>query len=164
MQESDLNRVINKSFRQIGFSHKMQDPPKAVATTFGKNPFDGFSVFDGKAVYWESKLVKGYKALAFASIRDHQIEALTEISKQSGDSGSILPIILWGIYEPRRTKKILAFHIDFVLERMANGEKSIKKVEVERLVEDGWSVDVRKEYCDAKELVRKVSWPKNSGS
>lgn len=135
MKESDINRIINSNFYKAGFSHKIQDPPKEVAMRFNKNPFDGFSVFDGKHYFWETKLSKGYKALPFSNIRDHQIESLKRI-KINGDYKTTRSLIIWCVWEARKAKELYFFDINMILYRISKGDKSITKKELLKLRED----------------------------
>lgn len=147
MRESDFNRIIAKSFEaRNGFGYKIPDPPKEIALRSGANPFDGMAAIDGSAYWWETKLNKGYSAFAFSKIRDHQIEALRGIHENVTDNQ--YPIVIWAVYEPRKTKKLFVFDIAYIIARIENGDKSIKKKEVEQFEKDGLFVEVNKEDVD----------------
>jgi penicillin-binding protein-related factor A (putative recombinase) len=152
MQEKDLNRIINKTFAERGFSHKLQDPPQAVAKTFGKNPFDGFAMVDGVPIYWEAKLNKGYSALSFSKIQEHQLDSLLTL----GDSGFAFPLIMWGIYEPRKVKHIYTFDIDFISSLIQQGKKSITKKELLEFHEKNMYVEIKKEYFDIDQFWHRI--------
>lgn len=153
MDEKVLNRDINRTFNEHGWSHKLSDPPKAVATTFGKNPFDGFSVVGGKHLYWESKLLKGYQAFPFARIRDHQIEALTKIKAASPEAHAW---IIVGVWESRKLYDLYFFDICSINYLIERGDKSVKKKELLRLHNEGWSLPVVKKTFDVQSLWEKI--------
>lgn len=138
---------------QYGFAHKLQDPPKAVTESFGKNPFDGFAVVEGQSIYWEAKLLKGYKAFAFSSIRDHQLEALKDIRAAKPDAQCW---IVLGIYEPRKSKHLYFFDIDHITYLINEEMKSIKKKELNVLWRGGWYVEIKKEGFDVPSIWRKI--------
>lgn len=151
MKEKDINKVINKSFAEHGFSHKIQDPPQAVATTFGKNPFDGFSVVDGIHYYWETKLIKGYKAFSFSSIQPHQNESLTQI-KYSGKFQDTRSLVIFAVWEPRKTKELYIFDIGYINYLINQGVKSIKKKEILQYREQEKYLEIKKEKFDYEKL------------
>ena len=124
MKEKDLNSIINRSFSQYGFSHKIADGIGGISV---QNPFDGFSVMHNLPWYWESKLLKGYKAFNFKKIEDHQIENLLKI--KNGLGNNCCSLIILGVFEPRQYFDIFFFDISYIVKLM-NKKKSILKKEL----------------------------------
>ena len=123
MQESDLNRIVNKKFSSLGFSHKISDGVGGVSV---QNPFDGFSVFQKMPWYFESKLLKSYQAFNFKKIEDHQFNSLWKIYQEI----MAYCLILVGVYEPRKYFDLFLFDIDIIPLAKSIGKKSILKKEL----------------------------------
>lgn len=94
MTESQLNHMIDESFKQHGYSYKIPDAPRKNAAS---RPFDGFAVIPEGNIFWETKLIKAYRAFPFSMILQHQIDALTEIDAVEAYNETI-PLIILGIY------------------------------------------------------------------
>lgn len=141
MKESDLNAYITSNLQKIGFVHKIADPPKVVATTVGKNPFDHFGINPYYIFYTESKLIKGgYSAFSFSSIREHQIDNLVAIStirdtfyKEIADR--IISCIVLGVYIPRKELSLFFFDIRCITNLIRDGFKSVSKKDLLKLKE-----------------------------
>jgi hypothetical protein len=123
MKESDLNRIINKTFLRECFSHKISDP---LGGSGVKNPFDGFSVFKKMPWYWESKLIKEYQALNFRKIEDHQFDSLWKIYSEI----MAYCLILVGVYKPRKYFDLFLFDIDTINLAKSVDKKSFLKKEL----------------------------------
>jgi len=125
MNEQQLNTIINNSFKKIGFSHKIADPVGGMGV---ENPFDGFSILPGKPVYWESKLLKGYKAFNFQLIKQHQYDNLIVIKNLLPDSYCLIFV---GVFVPYKYFDLYAFDIEFIKYlREEKHKKSILKKEL----------------------------------
>jgi len=124
MKESQLNSIINLNLKKIGFSHKIADPLGGMGI---QNPFDGFSVFQNKSLYWETKLLHGFKAFNFKEIKPHQLENLLQIKKEKPDA---ICLINLGIFIPYKSLDILFFDIKFIAALIDKGKKSILKKEL----------------------------------
>ena len=139
MKESDLNRIINKTFNKIGFSHKEPDPSGTEVTMTVKRPFDIFCVNNCFIAYIESKLLKGYKAFSFSLLREHQIEGLSKINSVVPKEiyGSyVYAVIAVGVWESRKFFDLYFFDISLILSLINLGKKSISKKELLKLKED----------------------------
>lgn len=99
-----------------------------------QNPFDGFSVMHNLPWYWESKLLKGYKAFNFKKIEDHQIENLLKIKDGLGDN--CYSLIILGVFEPRQYFDIFFFDTGYIMDRIVEGKKSILKKELLEIKEN----------------------------
>lgn len=123
MTEQDVNRIINKTFKGLGFSSKISDGKEG---QFSQNPFDGFSVFKKMPWYWESKLLKGYQALNFKRIEEHQFDSLWKIYNEI----MAYCLILIGVYEPRKYFDLFLFDIDTINLAKSVDKKSFLKKEL----------------------------------
>ena len=141
MQEKDLNTIINNNFKRFGFSHKISDPVGGVGS---QNPFDGFSVMQGTVYFWETKLLKEFKALNFKRIEEHQYESLTTIRDQCPEC---LCFVIAGIWIPRQCLELYLFDID-LLNWLRVAKKSILQKELLRLREAKMMLPVIKKEFD----------------
>ena len=149
MKESDLNTIINNSFKEIGFSHKISDPIGGYGI---QNPFDGFSVIKDKNIYWETKLIKNeYGSFNFNIIEDHQIKALTQIKNENKNN---ICLILVGYYIPRKLFEVFAFDIELMNELKSKGKNSLLKKEI-MLYKDK-AVKISKKKLDCSLLLDNV--------
>ncbi len=156
MDEKDFNRVIISNFNRkveemrVRWGHKIADPGKFDATTTSKRPFDGFTVGE-YIIYFESKLVKnGYKAWAFDSMREHQIDNLSTIKRVAEHYGheKVLPLVFVAFWESRKIYEFFVFDIDFIIKTMTTGKKSFNKKELLAWKEKGLAIPIKKEtYC-----------------
>lgn len=128
MKEQDLNTTIKNSFL---FGVKIPDPSKADVLTTSKRPFDGIGVTPNGVIFYETKLVKGYKAFPFSSIKDHQLENLTKLEDiRIKNSLKYNCYFLIGVYEPRKSLNLFCFSPAYISWRMKRGDKSISKKEL----------------------------------
>jgi len=139
MKEKDLNTVINNSFKCLGFSHKISDPMGGQGS---QNPFDGFSVCFDQAWYWESKLIKeGYYAFNFNKIEEHQWGNLLRIKKEMPTANCV---IIVGFWASRSFFEYLVFDVVCLWKMKNQGQKSIKKTELEKLRKKGYNMIIKK--------------------
>jgi penicillin-binding protein-related factor A (putative recombinase) len=156
MKEKDLNTIINNSFKELGFSHKIADP---IGGTGIQNPFDGFSVLQGKQWYWEAKLLKGYQAFNFNKIENHQLESLRLIEDHSCSHTRCLFIV--GIWEAYKYTHIYIFDFKYIEEKKFDGKKSILKKDFQDLYERQKAIEVYKssngkKLMDTTQLEKKI--------
>lgn len=153
MKEKDLNRVIVSSLKDIGFAHKISDDAQNFTGT-SKKPFDYFAVTEDFTVYGESKFIKGIYSFNFNRLEEHQIEALTEIAtKTEMYDSTVLPVVSIGFWEPHKFLFIIFFHIKTINSLIDAGTNSIKKKELERIIENGKYLEVKKNTVQHIELL-----------
>lgn len=153
MKESDLNRVINKNFKSIGFSHKISDPVGGYGI---ENPFDGISFIFNKPYFWESKFLKNnFNAFNFSKIEDHQFENLTKIKKLDIMNISECIIIL-GYWVKNKIYEFFIFDINLIKDLKEKGKVSILKKEILKLKEKDLSIKIKKEIFDVNEIQNKI--------
>lgn len=95
---------------------------------------------------------RGYYALSLSAIRDHQWEALLEIAP----SQVCYPLVMWGVYEPRKYKHLYTFHINFLDRLRKQGKKSINQKELVAYREKEMFVPIEKEHFDISEFWSKI--------
>lgn len=145
MKETDLNRIINKTLKEEGFSHKIADP---LGGTGIQNPYDIYSIQKWGLLNIESKLIKkGLYAFNFKKIEDHQLSNLLFIEKLTKDwNPKPINLIAVGFFILRELFIVMFFDIKFIKQRMDKGNKSIKKKELEKFFEKGkYLTIIRKE-------------------
>jgi penicillin-binding protein-related factor A (putative recombinase) len=155
MKEIQLNTIISRSIKKIGWYHKISDP---LGGTGIQNPFDGFGVINGYPLYIEAKLIKnGIYAFNFNKIEEHQITNLNEINKMLSISKCLIAV---GFYKPRQLCEICFFDIDYINQLMADEVKSIKKKQLEQYRDKGFFMKInyveegnkRRQYIDLSKL------------
>jgi len=134
VKERDLNSIINRSFKKLGFSHKIADPMGGSGI---QNPFDGFSVFNGLPWYWESKLIKnGYHSFNFKSIEDHQFSNLSKISTDLKDK--CYTLIILGIYLKYKYFEVMMFDVYYIMNLISKGKNSLLQKELLKIRDKGY--------------------------
>ncbi len=125
MTEQAINTAIVKS---LLWGYKIPDPGKHDAYTAAKRPFDGFGITAaGVPLYYEAKLLKGYKALNFERIEPHQWKNLLAIQDSPEPK---LCLVMVAIHKERGTD-LYCFDVGF-LNELRQTSKSIKKADFER--------------------------------
>lgn len=139
--EATLNGILDRSFKRTEFHHKIQDATGGQGLA---RPFDSFCTFKGLPTYYETKILKKYEAFGFASrVEDHQWDNLRLIdSKLSVENNTW---IVLGIYELRKSFRVFFFDMKYLWNLKECGVKSIKKKELEQLVEKGLYLDIKGE-------------------
>ncbi len=150
MNEKKLNTIINNNFKHIGFSYKIPDPMQGVG---GQRPFDGFSVFNNKSFYWETKLLKGYQAFSFKKIEEHQLLNLL-IIKQKNQSA--ISLILLGVFMPYKYFDLFFFDKDFIHKLILEGKKSFLKKELLSFKERNTHLSIKKERFNTAMIMEKI--------
>jgi hypothetical protein len=123
--EAELNSTIARSL-QIG--HKIADPTGTFAVT--ARAFDGFGSWDGKALYWEAKHLKGLQSFNLKLLRDHQIANLLEFRRKVIDCHTW---IILGVSVKRGDNRLYIFSdMEDINRRRDEGRNFLKK-EIETL-------------------------------
>lgn len=78
MNEQTFNTIVGNS---LTWYHKISDGGR-----HGLLPFDGFGVFHGRPVYWESKIIQNPKSFNFRRLEDHQIYNLKKVQELLPDA------------------------------------------------------------------------------
>lgn len=138
--EATLNSILDRSFKRIEFHNKIQD---AVGGKGLQRPFDCFGTYDGKPLYYETKLLKKYEAFSFSRIEDHQEANLKLIHKKLNVPNYTL--IVLGIYIARKEFKVLFFDSEYIWKLKESGIKSIKKKELLELVDKNMFLEIKSE-------------------
>jgi hypothetical protein len=143
MKEIDLNRIINKSLKEVGFSHKIADGVGGIGS---QNPYDLYSVIPMGILNIESKLIKNkVQAFNFNRIEDHQLENLLAIDSIVKEwYPKPCQLIALGIYIPRKLYVIIFFDIQFIKNRIDLGDKSIKKKELETFIQNSMYLTIHR--------------------
>ncbi len=145
MNEKDLNRILVKSINEIGFGYKISDE---AANYYGtsKKPFDIIGVTNKFMIFGESKLIKGgLYAFNFKKIESHQIVALSKIkqSLQILSYQNAHTVISVGFWKSREFFYVMFF--DILVITMGT-RTSIKKKELEAIIESGKYLSIKKEH------------------
>lgn len=158
MQESDFQTVTTHSFFQNnGYMYKIPDPSLAELNSgraFAR-PFDSFGVLDGEPYFTELKFQQGYSAFAFNKIEKHQIWHLTTARPAFQDKG-FCGIIL-AIWMRNKFYDVFFFDIDYINEKIAAGDKSIKKKELENFKKLGKCLFIKSGSFDVR-LMRGITF------
>jgi len=144
MNEKDLNRIIVKSFKKIGFAHKISDDAQNFTAT-GKKPFDYFAINPYGVIYGESKFIKGIYSFNFKRLESHQIESLKTISALDKIHNNIYTLISLGLWESRKYFYVLFFEFSSIMNLINKGIKSVNKKILEEIISDGKYMDVKKD-------------------
>ena len=168
MKETVLNTIIKNSFINAnGWGYKIPDPSQtdiigrktngiSIFKT-GIRPFDGVAVLYQKTIFWEAKLLKGYKSFNFNLIREHQISNLFAISRNKGTRDiNIYPLIIVGIWEPHKYFDLYFFHIDYIINLQKRDKNSILKKEFMELKNKQLFLSIRKKLFDCNILTGKI--------
>ena len=150
MNEQRLNTIINNNFKSIGFSHKIADPAQGVGS---QRPFDGFSVFNQKNFYWETKLLKGYQAFSFGKIEEHQLLNLLLIKQKNQLA---ISLIILGVFIPYKFFDLFFFDINFIHKHILKGKKSFLKKELLFFKERNLFLSIKKEIFDIAIIMEKI--------
>ena len=145
MNEKDLNRVLVKSINEIGFGYKISDEAANYYGTSQK-PFDYFGFTDKYMIFGESKLIKGgLYSFNFKRIETHQIVALSRCKQHIHTLGyqNIHTIISVGFWKSREFFYVMFF--DILVITMGT-RTSIKKKELEAIIESGKYLSIKKEH------------------
>jgi penicillin-binding protein-related factor A (putative recombinase) len=132
--------------------YKIPDP-SAVELESGcavRRPFDSFGVLDGEPYFTELKFQQGYGAFAFSKIEDHQIWNLTcarPAFKDKGFCGIILAVWL-----RNKFYDVYFFDIDFISDRIQQGDKSIKKKEFAEFKKSGRFLFIKNGAFDVRRI------------
>lgn len=163
MTESELNSMINTNFGRYGFSHKISDQPRKNATP---RPFDGFSIYDGKVFFWETKILDRYKAFPLSMIKDHQLESLLSIvnikafkdtTMKSVVKGRIYPLIILGIVVDKKNADLFFFDINIINNfKIVCKTTSIEKWSLLDLRKNGKYLPMKEGKFDARKIVDKI--------
>jgi len=148
MLEKNLNQDLARLFNLSGWAYKIPDPPKAVACSSSKRPFDGIAAFKDFDFFYESKLMKNkISAFQVKRVETHQFENLLKLRELGKETAVIL-----GIHIPRKFYKILAFDVFFL---HALAFKSILKKEIEAYIEAGYAIDLKQpEDFEPEKLIK----------
>jgi len=140
------------------WADKINDPPKMVAMSVGENPFDIFGINTSFTFYIESKLQKRYEAFNFNAIRPHQRANLTTISDiaKRGKYNNVYPLIVLGIWLPRKPIELYIFHIDFINKKIEEGKKSILKKEIEEIKKEKKVLIMNKKEFSIEDFQSKI--------
>ena len=103
MKESDINKYF-KNFLDWGY--KIPDPPQIAVKISSKRPFDGFGVYNKRAIYWEGKYLSELKSFNLKHIQPHQQQALEEVALIE----NALILIVLGVYVKRGETRIYLFN------------------------------------------------------
>jgi penicillin-binding protein-related factor A (putative recombinase) len=150
VKESQLNTIINNNLKGEGFSHKISDFREGAGV---QNPFDGFSVFAGRSWYWETKLLRGYRAFNFKEIKPHQLENLTVI-KLNNICAECLVIV--GVFCPYKFLDLLLFDIDYINFHISVGKKSVLKYQLLRYKEQNCYIPIKKKFFNVDLISKKI--------
>ncbi len=159
MKEKDLNLTIkNNIIQQGGFAFKIPDPVGIAAKMAIKNCFDGFGYTKQYAINFESKLLKKLEAFNFSLIKSHQIQNLKLISKLTEDwkGTKCLNVILLGIWIPRKEILLFVFDISYIVKLISEGNKSILKKELLKLIDENKYISIKKKIFDTSLLEEKM--------
>ena len=124
--ESELNTIIKNTIIQGGgWAYKIPDPQQEYSISSVKRPFDGFGIFKGKPIYWESKFSKCLASFNLQRIEDHQINNLLSIKKLCKDS---FVCIIWGVRIKKGENLVYVFDdIEHIAERRRERKNFTKK-------------------------------------
>lgn len=157
MDEAEVNTLIKNNLIQEtvydDFAFKISDPHADVAMISSENPFDGFAVCDIGIVYFETKLLKQYKAFSFSLFKPHQIENLKKISNtcKRKNFENVLPIAILAVWVARKSFDLFFFHIDYITKKMLT-EKSVKAKELLEFKEKGLFLPVAKKTFEVDRI------------
>ena len=138
MLEKEFNkRIKDQVIKTGGWAFKIADPPKAVARSVVKNPFDGFGILgDGTPIYWEAKIESTPKAFSFTRIAPHQLESLASIRSLNPQTSTV--IVLGMPLEGYRSVRVWLFDVGGIITRIKSGAKSVPLKELVGLPH--WSI------------------------
>lgn len=166
MKESELNTIIKNNFFEEGWSHKFPDPSKSnimgetkegkTIFNFRPNPFDGIGLTSNFIIFFETKLLKEYKAFSFSKIAPHQFGNIGRIEEIVKDSivlsECVYPLFICGIYIPYKGVDLFFFHYRYILNRKMDGDKSVKKKELLVLKDKGLYLPVKKKIFQVNKI------------
>jgi penicillin-binding protein-related factor A (putative recombinase) len=153
VQESDFQSTTTHSFFSAGgYMYKIPDPSLAeLESGFAlKRPFDAFGVIEGEPYFTELKFQQGYSAFAFSKIEDHQIWHLSNARPAFQDKG-FCGIIL-AIWLRNQFYDVFFFDINYINQRIQNGDKSIKKKELEKFKKSGMCLFIKNGLFDVRRI------------
>jgi hypothetical protein len=152
MTEKDLNRILNKSSKDdSGWGYKIVDAT-ADEVRSGRaveRPFDDIGFRHDFDYAFEAKFLKGYQAFSFDMIKEHQIFHLNDIKTRLGKRPfPIYTVFPLGIWESRKFFDVIFFDVSFIQERIARGDKSVKKKELLEIKASGKFLEIKSEYIN----------------
>ena len=126
--ESELNTIIkNTIIKQGGWAYKIPDPSKDSSLCSVKRPFDGFGVWKGRPIYWESKFSRVFGSFNLQRIEEHQIQNLLAIKNICTDS---LVCIVWGVHIKRGVSWVFIFDDIYMIHERRKNKKNFTKKEL----------------------------------
>lgn len=161
MRENELNTIIKNNFN---WAWKFPDPSKSNIMGVDKqgktifsmrpNPFDGVGLTENFVVFFETKLLKDYRAFSFSKIADHQLHNLKMIhSATDKHLGTVVyPLIICGVYIPYKGIDLFFFHYLEIFNRIKAGDKSVKKKELLELKDKGSYLPVKKKTFQVNKI------------
>lgn len=111
-------------------------------------PFDGFGIFNGVPVYWESKNLKKPQSFNFKRLEDHQIFNLLEIKNRLKDENHTWLLIC--VDFGRADKRVFLFRDMEYINKRKTEKDSILKKEFESRRN---YVKIKKQLIDFNELL-----------
>ncbi len=178
MKEKDFVTIINNSIKATGgCAYKIPDIPgyhkenkcpvcQSVVNNFrftGKKPFDNIAVLYPYAWYIEVKYSRGICGFSEKILKPHQKENLLKIRDNADDHGTVMPVVIYGCYIPRKVKRIYIFHINYVVENKVSKKQlindlpyiHIQKTEYRKKVK-GQMKWVKEDLFNANEMMKAI--------
>lgn len=117
-KEAKFYKIIKNTCSVFGaFYYKIPDAygfkPADGSRFLLSKPYDLIFVYNGFTFHTEVKYLSEIKAFSVKNLRESQIKALTEISKNQ--SVYTTPLVVLGIYKPRKMKRMYFFHYDWLV-------------------------------------------------
>ena len=119
MNEAKINTMIRKS---LFWGFKIPDG------SMGKLPFDIFGVYQGKAIYIETKYLPSPKSFNFHRLEDHQIKALLDIEKLNTE-GAFVSLFLVAVNYGRAKIRVYYYKDMAEIDERKRNKKNILKKE-----------------------------------